>query len=510
MSRGLTPRENRRAWLCAVAIVLGLFACGGLAVLLTGGTLAGAERVYQPEEGQLVQEAAEALDAITVDAAFDPDSRLLTATQVMTLQNPSGQTLDSLMLRSYSGAFLTEETSPVATDELFAACYGTAFSPGGLEVESVQLNGQDAAFTWQDTAHTVLVLPVQWAPRETLRVTLRYRVLIPPCASRFGVSEGIYTLGNVFPTPALWQDGAWRDDPYVSIGDPFLSACANWTVRITVPRGYTVASTGYAGPAISGGTAAYTFTARAVRDFALVLSDSLVSASGMAGDVLVVAYAKKQASAQNMLAFAKAALQCYEQHYGPYAYPTLTLAEVSFPFGGMEYPRMVMISSQLMTGDTTNLELTVSHEVAHQWWYAMVGSDSFHQSWQDESLCQYAVLDYFEAAYGPDTKEDLAFLMIETAMRITVPRGVTPGSPIDYFQDMNEYSTVVYYRGAALWRALETHLGKEKLDGALRRYAEEYRFGFATRDDLTRILSDAAGHDLSALVSDYLDTYLSN
>ena len=510
MSRGLTPRENRRAWLCAVAIVLGLFACGGLAVLLTGGTLAGAERVYQPEEGQMVQEAAEALDAITVDAAFDPDSRLLTATQVMTLQNPSGQTLDSLMLRSYSGSYLTQETSPAATDELFAACYGTAFSPGGLEVESVQLNGQDAAFTWQDTAHTVLVLPVQWAPRETLRVTLRYRVLIPPCASRFGVSEGIYTLGNVFPTPALWQDGAWRDDPYVSIGDPFLSACANWTVRLTVPRGYAVAATGYAEPVVSGDTASYTFTARAVRDFALVISDGFASASGMAGDVLVVAYAKEQSLAQKMLAFAKAALQCYEQHYGPYAYPTLTLAEVNFPFGGMEYPRMVMISSQLMTTDTTDLELTISHEVAHQWWYAMVGSDSFNQSWQDESLCQYAALDYFEAAYGPDTKEDLAFLMIETAMRITVPRGVTPGSPIDYFQDMNEYATVVYYRGAALWRALETHLGKEKLDGALRRYAEEYRFGFATRDDLTRILSDAAGHDLSALVSDYLDTYLSN
>ena len=100
MSRGLTPRENRKAWLYAVAIVLGLFACGGLAWLLTSGTLAGAERIYLPEEGQLVQDAAKGLDAITVDAAFDPDSRLLTATQVMTVQNPSGQTLDSLMLRS--------------------------------------------------------------------------------------------------------------------------------------------------------------------------------------------------------------------------------------------------------------------------------------------------------------------------------------------------------------------------------------------------------------------------
>ena len=510
MSRKLTPSENRRAWLYAALIVLALLACAGAAVLLSGGTLAGAERVYLPEEGPLVQEAAAGLDSITVDAVFDPDSRLLTATQVMTLQNPSGQALDTLVLRSYSGAYLQEDTSPAATDELFAASYGSAFSPGGLALESVRIGTDEAAFSWQDEAHTVLALPVQWAPYETLRVTLRYQVRIPQCASRFGVSEGIYALGNVFPTLALWQSGAWRDDPYAAIGDPFLTACANWTVRITVPRGYTVASTGYAEPVFSGDTATYTLSARAVRDFALVISDSFACASGMAGDVLVAAYARKESSARQMLTYARAALECYEQHFGPYAYPTLTLTEVSFPYGGMEYPRMVMIASQLMEQRALDLEMTCAHEVAHQWWYAMVGSDSFQQAWQDESLCEYSVLDYFGQVYGPDTREDVAFLRIETAMRITVPRGVTPGSPIDYFQDLNEYSTVVYCRGAALWRALETHLGKDALDEALRRYAEEYRFGFATRDDLTRLLSGEAGQDLSALVSDYLDTYLSN
>ena len=73
MSRKLTPSENRRAWLYAALIVLALLACAGAAVLLSGGTLAGAERVYLPEEGPLVQKAAAGLDSITVDAVFDPD-----------------------------------------------------------------------------------------------------------------------------------------------------------------------------------------------------------------------------------------------------------------------------------------------------------------------------------------------------------------------------------------------------------------------------------------------------
>jgi len=95
-------------------------------------------------------------------------------------------------------------------------------------------------------------------------------------------------------------------------------------------------------------------------------------------------------------------------------------------------------------------------------------------------------------------------------MRITIPRGVTPGSPIDYFQDLTEYSQVVYRRGAALWTALETLMGKEQLDAALRQYAEAFRFSIATREDLTRLLSQAAGQDLTPLMEDYLDTYIAN
>lgn len=63
-----------------------------------------------------------------------------------------------------------------------------------------------------------------------------------------------------------------------------------------------------------------------------------------------------------------------------------------------------------------------------------------------------------------------------------------------------------YRRGAALWTALELALGKEQLDGFLRTYVETYRFGRATREDLTRLLTDYTGQDWSVLMSDYLDT----
>lgn len=507
MKQGLSPRENRRAWLYAALVVLLMLLCGALAWFASTREY---EETYLPSTSQAVQEAAKGLDSIIIDASFDPYSHLLSATQVMTLRNPAGHTLDNVTLRSYSGAYLQESTSPAASDELFSACYGTGFSSGGLVLESAQVNGKTVDFTWVDQAHTVLSLPAQWYAGSKVTVELRYTVSVPQCASRFGVDDDIFALGNVFPTLALWEGDSWRTESYCAIGDPFLSACANWTVRLSMPPGYTVAGTGYSQPVYLGDGAVCTLQAQAVRDFALVISDQFTTASGMADDVLITAYAKDRADAQRMVKYARQAITCYEQHYGEYVYPTLTLAEVSFPYGGMEYPQLVMIGDEIIAASGDSLEVTVAHEVAHQWWYAMVGSDSYNQAWQDESLCEYALLDYVGQVYGTAIRESTAFDRIETAMRITIPRGVTPGSPIDYFQDLSEYSTVVYRRGAALWLAMENLLGKDGLDAALQGYVQQYRFGIATRDGLTQVLSQAAGQDVSALMEDYLDTYIVN
>lgn len=506
MRQELTRQEKRKAWLYAGLIVLGMILIA--AVVWRLATLERPAEIIIPSAHASVLSASEDMDGITIDADFDPDTRQLTATQVMTLKNRTGMDQEQIVLRSYSGAYLLEDTSPAASDELFVSCYGDRFSTGGLLLDSAAVEGESVDYAWSDDARTVLTLPASWPAGATVRVTLTYHVHIPNCASRFGTADDIFALGNVFPTLAVWQDGAWRTDAYIAIGDPFQSECANWTMRLTVPEGYSVAATGYAEPVQQDGVSVYTMTAQATRDFALVISDRFVSAAGMAGDTLVVAYAVDSASAKTMLKYAQQAIACYEGHYGPYVYPTLTLAQVSFPFGGMEYPGMVMIGTSAMAAKDDTFEITVAHETAHQWWYAMVGSDSVNQAWQDESLCEYAVMDYIGQYYGQEARDSAAFQRIETALRITIPHGVTPGSPIDYFSDLAEYSQVVYRRGAALWMALETHMGKDTLDAALRRYQEEYRFRIATREELTKMLSDAAGHDVSALMTDYLDTYM--
>ena len=510
MKDGLTRQERRKAWLYAVLIVAAMLALGALALWLTQGVRR-EEKTFLPPESDALLTAAESLDEISVDAVFDPEAGTLAARQIMSLVNRSGQTLQEITLRSWSGAYLLEDTSPAATEELFDACYGESFSPGGLTLSNAQVNRVAVTWAWTDAASTVLTLPVKdWLPGESVAVTLDYTVAIPVCRSRFGVSDGVWQLGNVFPTAAVWLDGELRTDEYVSIGYPFLSECANWTVRLTVPAGYTAAATGSPGGTdVRDGQTACTYTASAVRDFALVISDKWQIVSLMADDVLVTACARDKTAARQMAECTRQGIACYEAHYGPYAYPTLTLCEVSFPWDGVSYPRLSMIGTS-QTGSRDALEEAVARETARQWWGMMAGSDGWYQPWQSEALCEYAMLDYVGQTQGDAARESRIFERIETAMRITILEGITPGSPIDYFASTSEYNVVTRQRGAALLLALENYLGKDGADGFLAAYQGTYRFSIATRQDMEELASGMAGQDLSALFLDYLDTEISN
>lgn len=507
MRQRLSPEDNRRAWLWAALIVLMMLALGAAGfLLLTRDPQEDAPHL--PAMSAELLEAAQALDSIRIEAALDPEGQQLTFTQELTLTNRTGQDQSAVVLRSWSGAYLTEETSPAATDELFVECYGAAFNPGGLAVDSTFVNHAAAEWSWLDDAQTVLSIPAEWPVNAEVTIALHCTVQIPDCASRFGYHNGLFMLGNVFPVAAVWQDGSWRTDAYCSIGDPFLSECANWEVALTVPAGYTAAASVWAEPSEHEEQRTYAFSGMALRDFALVISKDYASVQGMAGSTLVTAYARKRQDAQTMLTYARQAIDSYQKRWGTYAYPTFTVAEASFPYGGMEYPGMVMIASDALSMGGQTLEYVVAHETAHQWWSVMVGNDGWYQAWQDESLCEYAWLDYVGDWYSISDRERMAFDRIETSLRITIPGSVTPGSPIDYFADLTEYSRVVYQRGAALWCALETHMGKNALDAMLRDYQQQYRFRIAAREDLTNVINRHAGQDMSGLMLDYLDTYM--
>lgn len=499
------------------AIWLGAAAAAALLVLVLWIAGAFAPEVELPSPSQSLIEAWDGLDAVYVEASLDSEAAVLTVSQTLTLSNRTGEAQDAAVLRTWPNAFQTPDTSPAAAeDKIYESCYLGGFSIGALVMSRARVarDGQEAqtvAYRYTDEAKTVLSVPVPggWQAGEWITVSLAYTVQIPHMAYRFGVWDGIWALGNAFAIPAVWEEGTWRTDEYYPVGDPFLSDCMNWTVKLSVPEGFLCAATGYARARTEEGRALYEFSAPAVRDFALVVSDRFCIVQEVRDDVLVSAFATSQARARELLEDGRQALACFSARYGAYPYQSYTLCEINFPMGGMEYPGLAMIAADRLDAGGETLETVVAHETAHQWWYAVVGSDPVNQAWQDEALCEFSVLEYGEERYGAAWRQEREQREIESALRVTVPHGVTPGAPLERFSTMSEYSLVVYDRGAAMLCALDRMLGGE-LDAFLRAYYERFAFKRATREDFEALLEQVTGEDLAPLIRDYLDTYIQN
>lgn len=450
-----------------------------------------------PQAGERLLAAAEGLDRIVINAAFDPDRQTLQISQTMTLTNRTGEDQPELILRTYAAAFRDEEYAPSATEELHAQCYPDGFSAGGIAITSA-----DFAYRYTDDAQTVLAatLDTPWGDGETVTLHLEYTLTIPSAAYRFGVDGGVFTIGNAFVIPAAYIDGKYFTEPYYSIGDPFISECRNYTVAIALPQGYAAAGSG---TAVTDGQTV-TFTALASRDFALCISNGFHKAQAVRDGVLIQAYAKSSANARAMLSVAEKAMQTYAELFGAYPYPSLTLAEAGLPFDGMNYPSFAMIASDALKLDDEAREIRIAREVAKQWFQAVVGTDGYHQAWQHEALAEYALLRYWEVRRSAAAWEALQYSRVDTAMRLSIS-DLTPGSPLYYFYDWDEYRTVVWHRGAAALCALELALDG-KLDEFLGAYYDTYAFSVALRPDFTGALTAFSGGDWTPLLNDYLDT----
>lgn len=498
-------RKRRLIWLIgALGIVAAGVACYGLLP---------AAALPLPPPGETLTEAAKGLDEIVIEAAFDPDERSVTVWQRMTLTSRVDNSRDALVVRAMPNAYQSVDASPVATEEYYDQCYPEGFSAGGLQMAAaaVQMPGQpetDVAYRYTDDAKTVLLLPLPalWQTGESLTVTLRYTLTLPKAAARYGVWNGVYVLGNAFALPAVWENGAYRTDAYGPVGDPFISDAANFTLTLTTPRDYRCAATVYPSAVESrDGSLVYRFYAPAARDFALTLSRDYQSAQAMAGNTLVSAYAADASRAKEMLRYAQYALGIYGELYGAYPYQSFTVAEVSFPFGGMEYPGMTLIAANMKSG--RELEQVIAHETAHQWWYAVVGSDAVNQAWQDEALCEFSALNYAEARYGQGERDSLYETQVAPSLRVTLPKDETPGAPLSYFSSMSDYGILVYQRGNAMLCAVDQATGGG-LNGFLKAYYQRYAFQRATREDFTAMLNDYTGEDMTPLMTDYLDTVI--
>ena len=170
------------------------------------------------------------------------------------------------------------------------------------------------------------------------------------------------------------------------------------------------------------------------------------------------------------------------------------------------FPGLIVLSEDLFRGDEI-WELPLARGAARQWFGCMAGVDRFSDPWQEEALCRWAVLNYVGKKYGARSRELLEEEYAEMPMRETVTAYLTPGSPLERFEDPDDYETVACGRGTAFLRALDIRM-EGGLDGMLCSYAERFAWKRASRRDFEALLAEWTGQDLSGMALDYLDTLI--
>ena len=118
-------------------------------------------------------------------------------------------------------------------------------SQGCFSLSNVAVNGERVYYVLSGENGGILTvpLPLEIAPGESAELFLNFTISVPRTGSRFGLNDTGLMLGNFLPIMAVYENGAWRTDPYTAEGDPFYSETADYRVAITFPKTHVLSHT---------------------------------------------------------------------------------------------------------------------------------------------------------------------------------------------------------------------------------------------------------------------------
>lgn len=190
----------------------------------------------------------------------------------------------------------------------------------------------------------------------------------------------------------------------------------------------------------------------------------------------------------------EAMLEVTEETYGPYQWDRydLLILPPSFPFGGMENPRLSFITPTVIAGDKSLVSL-IAHELAHSWSGNTVTNATWRDLWLNEGFTTYLTYRIMEMIYGhdrfkkeavlgyQDLQNDVAALDANDEILAIDLRGRNPD---------DVFSNIPYEKGALFLREIEHKIGRENFDAFLMQYFKDFAFKSITTDTFITYLED--------------------
>lgn len=454
------------------------------------------------------------LSTYDINIVYSNDTHSLSATQKVNYVNNSENAFSQICFHLYPNAFREDAKERVVSLANYSTAYPNGESYGNIDISSCKVEGETALHKveGEDLNILIITLSQELYPNESVNLEIEFSVTLPNINHRFGYGENSINLANFYPIACVYEEGeGFKQDLYTSNGDPFYSDVANYNVSITYDSDLRLASTGnVVSSVLAEENRTDKIKAEKVRDFAMVLSENFKVETKTVGQTNVNYYYYNDETPNSTLELSAKCLEFYSEKFGQYPYEQISIVQSNFVYGGMEYPNLVMISDNL---STETAYYVIAHEVAHQWWYGVVGNDEFSEAWVDESLTEYSTTLFFEnhSEYGFDYKTLVTNANTSFKFYYDIYESVCKTVDTSMDRALNEYETEpeyvhsVYTQGVIMYDSLRELIGEKKFYNCCQKYFTKMAYKNASGAELIAIFSNASGRNLESFFKSYLE-----
>jgi hypothetical protein len=483
-----------------------------------------------------------------ITAELNDKEKSVTATETITYINNSPDSLNYIWFHLYPNAYKDKTTAlyQQLLNDTKRKEKLKKFTAGFISNLSFTVNGAAVKTEPHPNAQYVdivkVVLPQPLKPGDSATISTPFKVQLPSYFSRSGYADGEFMVCQWYPKPAVYDKDGWHEMPYLDMGE-YYSEYASYNVSIAVPSSYVVSATGvlqdaaemaayksigtynrlhadgtlkqYA-PVAAGATKTLSYYADSVLDFAwfadknfVIQYDTISLPSGKVIDAFTYYHNKKNTVWASSIGFVKDAVHHYSRWIGEYAYPVVQAVEgpKNNSSGGMEYPMVTLITSPDAKPET--LDAVIAHEVGHNWFMGMLGSNERVHPWMDEGMNSYYEFRYEAKKYRSNmifgdklplqvkqlNEGDFQFTIYKTLAQIPIaPPLATPSAA---YSSSEDYGLTSYIKGAQWMYMLEESIGREKVDQAFQHYFKLWKFKHPQPTDMKAAFEQAINSRLT-------------
>jgi hypothetical protein len=488
-------------------------------------------------------------------------------------KNNSNESLNFIWMHLWPNAY-KDNTTALVQQSLRSNDYKLYYADSTDRgfIDKIDFKVNDSKVKWEyhpehiDIAKVFLASPL--GPGESIVISTPFRVKVPKgIYSRLGHIGESYQISQWYPKPAVYDKDGWHEMPYLSQGE-FYSEYGSFDVSITVPKNYVVGATGdlqnkeevewllkkahkdsayinslrekdmaskskdMSFPKSNEETKTLRYIQNNVHDFAWFADKRFYVLKGEVElpdskrkvDTWTMFTNNEIDLWKNSIEYMNDAIYYYSLWNGDYPYQHATAVDGSISAGGgMEYPNVTVIGE---SGTALLLETVIVHEVGHNWFYGILGSNERDNAWMDEGLNTLNENRYLEKKYPNKTmlesflgnrgsgitnalhlndlknkaQHDLSYLI---SVRNNADQPMQ--HPSADYTGLN-YGGIVYSKTGVVFTYLKAYLGEELFDKCMHDYYENWKFKHPQPENLKASFEKVTGMNFDWFFEDIVKT----